>query len=209
MPRTIQTLAFKYDELSDTAKAKARGWLRDARAEDNFYAGFILEEFEKITAFCGWTIEQQSYHIEGGEKLYKPAIYWSGFWNQGDGACFAGHWDASKVDAGGLRKHAPKDKELHSIAREFSKLKKSAPGSSARVWHIGHYCNEHSVTFDCVFPDGPLPSLTIALSEASRRLMRWLYEKLKAEYEYQDADEQVADDIIANEYEFTVKGERL
>jgi len=37
--------------------------------------------------------------------------------------------------------------------------------------------------------------------------MRWIYRQLKTEYEYSVSDEVVAENIIANGYEFTEDGE--
>ena len=43
--------------------------------------------------------------------------------------------------------------------------------------------------------------------EAARDCMRWIYHRLEKEYDWQNADEQVAENIEANEYEFTEEGE--
>ena len=37
--------------------------------------------------------------------------------------------------------------------------------------------------------------------------MKWIYRALEKEYEYQNADEQIGENIIANVYDFTEDGE--
>lgn len=46
------------------------------------------------------------------------------------------------------------------------------------------------------------------LIETAREFMRWIYSALETEWEYQNANEQVDENIRANEYEFTEEGER-
>ena len=68
---------------------------------------------------------------------------------------------------------------------------------------------EPSDDADC--PDGVSPGKFFddaaeTFTDISRDLMRWLYSSLEAEYEYQNSDEKVADNIIINGYEFDVDG---
>ena len=47
-------------------------------------------------------------------------------------------------------------------------------------------------------------------SEAGlRRLARWLYRQLETSYNWTMDDEQVADCLVANEYEFSAEGKRV
>lgn len=46
------------------------------------------------------------------------------------------------------------------------------------------------------------------LKDASRSLMDWIYDALEAEHEYRTSDENVAENIRINEYEFTEEGTR-
>ena len=47
------------------------------------------------------------------------------------------------------------------------------------------------------------------LTKTLRAFADWIYLQLQNEYEYQNSDEQVAETIEANEYEFTVDGKRF
>ena len=46
------------------------------------------------------------------------------------------------------------------------------------------------------------------LAEASKDAMRWLYRALEREHDDAMSDEQAAESIKANEYEFTADGKR-
>lgn len=121
---TVTRTLYQYDELSDSAKERAAQWYSEASAWDTFWSESVIEDFATIAGFCGWDINQRPVKLVNGGTRYEPAVYWSGFWSQGDGACFEGEWKASAVNAKGLREHAPVDKELHRIVREFQKIAK-------------------------------------------------------------------------------------
>src|SRR5262245_18690549 len=95
MPRVIQTTVYTYTELSDKAKAKAREWYRNVSAGDNAFADSLTcngGDFETVAKLCGWTIDPCK------QRKGALAIYWSGFWSQGDGLHFLGKWQADAVD---------------------------------------------------------------------------------------------------------------
>jgi hypothetical protein len=209
MPREVTSLVYKYAELSDEAKERAREWLRGLVETDD-YAPHVIDDFTTIAGYCGWDINQRPVKLIGGGTRYDPAVWWSGFSSQGDGACFEGNWKASDVNTRALYKHAPKDEELCRIGREFAALKKAAPNGSARVAQRGPGSHEGCTDFD--FYDMGSERVADAreerLKKASRDLMRWVYRALEREYEYQTSDEQIAESIEANEYEFTEDGSR-
>jgi len=224
--RTKTIELFQYSELSDRAKERARDWYREASSYDcdNSY---VIEDAATIAGFLGWDVNTRPVKLMNGTTRYEPAIYWSGFCSQGDGAHFVGTWRASNVDAAKLREHAPEDTELHKIAAHIESVAAAAPHASASVAHRGHYQHELCTAFEF---DGFAPELDDEetprsreewdaieeaacereeeLQEASRWLMQWIYKRLETEHEYQNSDETIAETIEANEYEFTADGER-
>ncbi len=206
--KTIEIKLYTYEELNADAQAKARDWWREGW--DDFFSECILEDFEAIALLMGFTIDSRDAETVSGKTFRKPKIYWSGFWSQGDGACFEGAWTASDVKPGKVAEFAPLDKELHRIAAVFEAAAKSFPEASFSVRHAGHYYHAHSTRFDIEFGEDVDYDVDTAqaLTEAARDLMDWLYRKLEKEYEWQNADEQVAETIIANEYYFTQDGVR-
>ena len=200
MPRIKQETVYTFDELSDSAKERARQWWREAAGHDEWW-DCTFEDAKQCLEVAGFRISN---------------IYFSGFSSQGDGACFEGTWsahDTKPVKA--MKQHAPKDKELHRIAAEMRALAKAHKGASMSVKQRGHYshefCTEFSVDFGDEECNGNAEAMTAAeesIIETSRDAMRWIYRQLEKEYDYQNSDEVVDDTIRANEYEFDEDGRR-
>ena len=69
--------------------------------------------------FDWWTSTYESF-VEDcraiGIEVDPERIHFSGFWSQGDGACFEGHYRHAKGAAPHIHAYAPQDTELHRIA---------------------------------------------------------------------------------------------
>lgn len=228
MPTIIETEVFQFDELADKAKEKARDWFREGSMHDDWYDA-TFEDAVQCAAEMGIAIgtKTQRYHVMGRDG--KPGrngtqevteIYFSGFSSQGDGASFAGvyTYKADAVEA--IKAHAPLDTKLHEIAERLVAAQALGPVcESVTVTQRGNY--SHSGSMDFEFND---EDESVALSEiapdtiresekeiisALRSFADWIYRQLEKEYEWQNADEQVDDNIRANEYTFTVNGKRF
>src|SRR3954466_15035963 len=118
MPRTATTTQtlYKFGELSEDAKEKARQWYREADDGDNFWSESVIEDAATIADLMGIDLRQRPVKLMNGGTRYEPAIYWSGFWTQGSGACFEGTYTYKKGSAKAVRDYAPKDEALHAIA---------------------------------------------------------------------------------------------
>lgn len=200
--QTITTEVFNLNELSDSAKERARNWYRQATDSDNYWSESVIEDAKEIGKLLGIEIKN---------------IYWSGFCHQGQGACFEGNFYAFNLKPGAVKEYAPQDAELHRIAAEFEIAAGMFPSASFSVKHRGHYQHERCTDFTVNITDNDGNEIDTqaaaeaqdALIEASKDLMRWIYRTLEKEYEYQNADEQVDESILANEYTFTEDGERF
>ena len=60
----------------------------------------------------------------GGGTRQKPCIWFSGFWSQGDGACFEGRYAYAPRASLRIRDYAPRDTELHRIADALQALQR-------------------------------------------------------------------------------------
>ena len=193
--RTEALHIYTYEELSDEAKAKARDWYR--KNDDNEYSEFVIDDAKEVAALMGWEIDK---------------VYYSGFWSQGDGACFEGIMRYNKGCAK-LVKAYTNDAELNRIAEAWQDLQRqNFYALRARVKQRGQYQHEMCTEFDCEDTRhnyGWLqnPEAEDDIKEIARDFMRWIYKRLEAEYEYSVSDEVVAENIIANGYEFTEDGE--
>lgn len=217
--RIVETKVFQFDELSDRAKEKARDWFRQAGAADAFWSECVLEDFVTVAKYCGWMLS-----LQRGTRS-QPSVYWSGFWSQGAGACFAGDWHARDVDAPNLLKHAPQDNELARIVGGLAVLAHAFPESSGTSSQPrGHYVHEMSTSIE--WDDGAdrddethsraewdaIRSEALehgeTFTELARDLMRWLCWQLESQYESENSDETVDENIRCNEYEFEEDGTR-
>lgn len=197
--RTIETTVFTFDELSDQAKEKARAWFRDGQLDYDWYDS-AYEDAETIGKIFGIEMDRK-------RNSTTPAIWFSGFYSQGDGACFEGRWECREDAGAKIREYAPQDSTLHEIGDALAGYK----GCSARVKHRGHYYHSLCTEIDVGEPDEEEITVSVAhddVRETLREFMQWIYVQLEKECEWLQADEQVDESIRANGYEFEEDGTR-
>lgn len=146
------------------------------------------------------------------------SVYWSGFWSQGDGACFTGRVDNFNLFFAHYKlpvDHIQWVRERDGLEGIFS------------VYSAGSYCHSYTmqtnnwpyiVDFDQWYRDGsiddPMVKAAVAhkvrlaetqleeLEELFLSALRdeadELYKELEQEYEHQTDDEQVLESLIAN-----------
>ena len=210
MPKQKITTVYQFDELDEKAKERAREWYRQGNCDDSFWSECVIDDAKEIGKYMGMDVDK---------------VYFSGFWSQGDGACFEGTWRASDVKVDKLKEYAPQDKEIHRIGDGLAELAKEYPDGYFRVKHRGHYSHSGCTSFDVELPceqeeeleygSPEYKALQVKLGEdedtlikLARDFMDWIYQQLENEWSYQNSDEQVDEAIRANEYEFLVDGTR-
>lgn len=213
MPAIIETTVYPINELSDEAREKARDWYRRHGLDYAWY-DFAYDDFVRICAILGIELRTRSVGLYGGGSRRQPCIWFTGFWSQGDGACFEGDYRYTKGAAAAIRQYAPKDVELHRIADALAAVqRRNFYQLSARVTHRGRYyheyCMEIGVERDNAVVQEMTPDAEDEVTEALRDLARWLYARLEQEYEHLTSDAVVDDVILANDYSFTGGGERF
>ena len=207
MPRIKQETVYKFDELDERAKERARDWYRQG-AFDYEWWDCTFDDAKQCLKLAGFDVDN---------------IYFSGFSSQGDGACFGGSWRASGAKpVKAMKAHAPQDKDLHEIAAAARTVAKACPDASMSVKHRGHYYHEMCTEFSVYLGEDDVERTAAewdakgkadaereeAIIEFSRDAMRWIYRQLEREHDYMNADEQVDESIRCNEYEFDADGRR-
>ena len=204
---------FTYDELSDEAKERARDWWRSLEADD-FDPSLAMEDAIAAARILGIEISTRAVKLYGGGTRQEPNIWWRGFWSQGDGACFEGHYSYVKGAAKRIREFAPTDTALHAIADELQRVQRGAfYRLIASVTHSGCHYHEYDTRIDVEdsadqyrdLPEGAEDGI----GEALRDFTRWVYRRLEAEYEFALSDENVEECIRINGYEFDEHGNRV
>lgn len=207
---TTQRTLYAFSELSDRAKEKARDWWRECEAND-FDHECVYEDAATIGALFGLNIRQKPVKLMNGNTRYTPAIFYSGFSSQGDGACFEGAYSYAKGAAKAVKAYAPKDKELHSIVDRLQAVqKRSFYRISASTAHRGRYyhsgCMEVSVEIDAVNRQTISSDDEEEVIQCLRDFADWVYSRLNAEWDYIMSDENVDEAIAINGYEFDASG---
>lgn len=194
---------YEFNELSDSAKEKARQWFREASCGDSYWSESTIEEATEQAQYMGFDVE---------------GILFSGFSCQGDGACFTGEWNAKNfqpnkvADGWGESDATAQIKRIGGVFEEFSR---EYPNLQVKISHRDRYYHERSVDYDFHFcdengydMDWPEKFCERSFKETCVDLFKWIYRQLEKEHEYQNDDEQVDESILANEYTFLISGER-
>jgi len=213
MPEIVCTTVYQFPELSDAAKEKARSWYRELGAHDDWWDA-VYDDFERICDILGIHLKTTPVRLMGGGTRQKRCIWFSGFWSQGDGACFEGYLIHAKGAAARIRDYASTDATLHGIADRLQAIqRRNFFQLAAKISHSGRYYHEYTMSVD-VTRDSPTwqPPTEDAeeiLTEVLRDMARWLYRQLQAEYDHLTSDEAIEEDLIVNEYTFTEAGRRF
>lgn len=196
-------LLYFFNELeSEAAKEKAREWWRNTDTDMDH--DYMYEYFAEMGELLGIDLRTRPAKRMNGTTTYEPCIWWSGFWSQGDGACFEGSYDFKR---GANKNDLPE--ELQEIyMRLLAVQKKYFYKLSASVKHSGHHYHEYCTNIE-VFHDEDHDVDRDSVEEIEdclRDFMRWMYKQLEAEYEYQTSDEVIDELLTINQYEFDSEG---
>lgn len=213
MPEIIETTVYRLDELDNAAKDRARAWYRQADFDHDWFE-FVYDDFERVCAIIGVELKTSPVRLYGGGTRQKPCIWFSGFWSQGDGACFEGRYGHATGAPRTIRGHAPKDDELHRIADVLQAIqRRNFYQLHATVTHRDRYYHEYSMAISVERDSPTWQDMTAdaeeTVIEALRDLARWLYRQLERKYDYLTSDHLVDKAITANAYTFTAGGRRF
>lgn len=207
MSRVIEKTIYQFDELSDRAKERARDWFRESGGPEDFE--YVIDDAVTIGELMGISFDTRTVQLMGGGTRQEPKVYWSLGYCQGDFASFEGTYSYTAGAAKAVRGHAGVDKELHRIVdtlqdaqrRHFYKL-----GARCRSTH------HNNQTVEAYHRDNEYLDIGSAGDEVEQALKdfsAWIYDQLRTEDEWRNADEQVDESIVANEYEFDEDGGRV
>lgn len=207
--RIKEVKLYKYDELNPKAQEKARDWYRELRDASDFE--YVIENANRMAAILGIETSDRRVQTLGGKTRNEPAIWWSLGYTQSDGATFDGVYRYAEDAPKKIREEAPEDNTLHAIADTLADVQsRYQNGVTAVIKSDTRYWSQNidaEIDNDMEALDLSPEDYTV-LRSAFRDFGKWIYTQLRTEDEYQNTDEQVADTIRANEYEFTASGRR-
>lgn len=210
MPRTmtIEKTVFKLEELSQQAQEKAHGdWAQHALDHD--WWEFVYEDAATVGELMGIDLRTRNVKTLQGAR-YAPNIWFSGFWSQGDGACFEGTYSYRRGSVKAVKEHAPQDEVLHRLAQDLAKVQKPFFYKlEAEVKHRGHYYHSGCTSITVEHAEDTYRDIANAeedIQQILREFMDWIYRQLEKEYEYQTSFDMFKELCEANEWEFDEDG---
>ena len=196
---------YKFNELSETAKDK----VRSSFGNDVDY-DFVLDDAATIADLFGLDIRMTRKTLMGGGHRYDPTVYWSGFWSQGDGACYEGNYEYKAGALKAVKAYAPQDAELHRIVKGLQDVqRKSFYRLIASCKHRGYYYHSGCMQVEVRHCEDEYRDISDAEGEVTQLLRDfadWIYKRLEEEYDYQTSDEAIEESCELNGYEFYEDG---
>ena len=173
---TIEKNLYDFEEVKEKALEKNRYILVD----DYSYW------YDETITFCEDELKDIGF--------IKPEIYFSGFWSQGDGACFDADIDVEK-----LLDYLLEIKKFST--EEITKLKNLQDDFKTQIITINnHYYHERTRKFEvyCVDAENPddlnlIDKLEKAVEEIRLEKCKEIYNKLEDEYDNLTSDSVLAD----------------
>ena len=177
-----------FTELNDEQKQKAIEENRDFNLEHEWWQP-CYDCFTSIASIMGIDIEN---------------IFFSGFYSQGDGACFIGDFSYKKGFLQKIKDYVPHDLELIEIAKKLQLAhRKSFYRASGAIMHNSRYMYAESINLQ-LDDEYNLENSYDDFYHVFVDLGNYIYEKLEAEHNYLQSDECISQDLINNEVEFEV-----
>lgn len=203
--RTIETAVYTFDELSDTAKERARQWFREASGPEDFDQ--VIEDAQHMGEILGFSFRTHAVPLHGGGTRHDPCIWWKLGYSQSDGVWIEASYSYAKGAHTKIRAEAPQDTVLHDLADRLLGLQKAYGYQlTATVRHDDRGPMDLSVEH----PTREFPQAVYTdFREIIRDYEKWIYRQLRQQDEWRNADEQVDETIRENEYEFTADGKRI
>lgn len=201
----------KLNELSEPAKQRAIADMQ-RRCSDLFDGDSTIYYWKDVLKTLGFI---------------DITIMYSGFWSQGDGACFTGHWSPDWVEIDNIKEFLPTDdpEKFGTFAQDqfaLNKLLRAADVydadengqtsfvvGSVKLHHKGRYYHEHQIDYEFHYESGVNDELEEEFKEWCRMLMRMIYRDLEADYDYQTSEEYAIEAIEANEYDYNEEGDMI
>jgi len=201
-----------FSGLSEKAQQRAIDDARYSEVDSGYdWWDNVFEDAVRMAALLGIEIDQRNgeHHSYAG-----PKIYFSGFCDQGDGACFQGTY-RPKPDAFAAVKAECNDETLISLAERLTTLNvESTLHHEVKLCYVtvstyGRY--SHSNTMSATYEyDADVAETDSAFEDdllaCLREFADWIYNQLEAEFDYLTSDEVVKERLIADEYIFDEDG---
>lgn len=190
--RTQETIIYKYSELSDKAKEKAKDYFIENWLEPDEWADldFHKQELEE-KGFCD------------------SEIFYSGFWSQGDGASFTCKGIDLELFMKTYNMNSKTDKMLLQAWNKGWITDIKVIRNDFRYYHEKTMTVDWSIHLREKAPykiENAMDELEQAILEIAQDEARAIYKNLEENYEYHCSDEYISEAYDNNDTEFTEDG---
>lgn len=188
---------YKFEELSDEVKEKVYENYRNFNVDnEDWWEGEVnlwTEELARV-------------------GFIRADIYFTGFWSQGDGACFDAKIDLDVLS--NVMFYKSTSYEEARMWRTINLANYHGYLGEVTIYTINHHyshknCRRISVENvylrSCTVSD-EIEKTLMGLEDIRYDLCVQIYRSLREDYEYLTSDEAIKDTIEANDYDFTLNG---
>ena len=180
----------KYQDLPEDRKEQIRNKHREAGLYDDWWE-YVYEDAKEIGKQFG---------------LFIDDVLFSGFWSQGDGACYKGSLRFKECDERDLPEEVREVyRTLHTV-NSLLKIMDSDDYLFVGIKTDGRYSHEYGMDFS-YYEDRSYEAEEVVdvhregIEEALRDYARWIYRTLEKEYEYLTSDECIDEHLHDEEYD--------
>ncbi len=202
---------YSFKELSEEAQAKAVEQARESAGEYFDGAECVYDDAATIAALMGLEIGRREWTNSYGFKGSNPTIFYSGFWSQGDGACFEGQYSYKRGSVKAVKEYAPQDETLHQIALDLQHAQAANfYRVTASIKHRGHYYHSGCMDIDLENSENRYQEVKNedAFIQALKDFADWIYDQLEKAYDWETSEENARDHLEDDDEEYTEDGAR-
>lgn len=191
----VSVTLYDFTELPSDVQDKVIENHRGRNVDDQFWHEHILDDWKEKLEALGFN---------------NPDISYTGFWSQGDGACFT----CDSIDLEKYTEYLIMQADSYEQAkwlRVFGLLYDKGL-ANAKINHVGRYYHEHSMSVEYeVFVQSEavyqrFNGLMDHIEQAIVKISQAIYRELEAEHNYLTEDDAVKDSLMASELQFRDDG---
>lgn len=195
---------YKFEELDENLQQKILEKNSDINVDYDWW-DYIYEDINDVAEILGINIKQKPVKLINGSTRYDPAIWFTGFYHQGEGSAFDAEYSYAKGSIKKIKKYAPDDKELHRIAQSLFQIQ------SDNFFQITVSIRSYRDSAISVSVDrNDYKSLTKNAEEDMINVMNdfnhWIFKRLKEAFNFLTSEEVIKETIISNDYDFDEYG---
>ena len=217
----IEDPTFRFEALSDRAKATALDAIRHRDVDYDWWDN-VYEDAVRMAAILGIEIDTETHRNQSGHRYKAPKINFSGFWSQGDGACFTGTYTCAPEAITKITAECD-DAKLLDLATRLTAVQVAAKiqygcAIAAQITVSGNYSHSGTIDVAVAYADeidetsetvDALDATDAEITACMREFADWIYAQLEAEHDYLTSDEHLTEYLVGDKNLFDEDGKQV